>query len=127
VVFWPSMLAFIGYFAVAKRRFSRGELWILSLILPSMVLVLTRAPELRYNFGVFIAPIALLTARVMGSSPGRWRTAEQAFVLEPIPIASMLAVAMLAVSFVWDIRHSVSVDLPERLWLPRQAPSVEIK
>jgi len=125
-VFWPSILALVGYLGIAKWRFARGELWIMTLILPSMILILTRAPELRYNFGVFIAPMALLAARLAGPTASPCRVAKGFQALEPIPMASILGIAVVAFAITSDIRHSLPVGLPERVLLPRHAPTVEV-
>jgi hypothetical protein len=115
-VFWPSILCLAAYFAIARWKFSRGELWVLALIFPTGAFVLISAPELRYNFGVFVTPIALLATRI---APRLDLKKISPLFSHPALAALALTIPMAIFSVLIDLRHSTPIGITGRLLVPR--------
>ncbi len=98
-VFWPFAVTSLAYAFVARRSPSAGERWVLALIVPSVVLVFWSAPDLRFNFALFVLPIALLVMRL---APQTLPAVKGLF--QPLNICGALVVLLTAFTVVID-RH----------------------
>lgn len=123
-VFWPFVLCFTAYLAVARQAMSTGERWVLALIVPSIALVFWRAPDLRFNFGLFIIPMALLVMR-FGPRGQNSIPRSAARLASPLVTVSLLAAAQIAFAVAVDFRHDEPLTT-ERLLRPRAAPTVGV-
>jgi len=120
VVFWPFAISLGGFLWIAaRRRVSRGELWVLALIAPSLVLVFAVAPEVRYNAGLFVIPIALFMMRAVVRPRAKLMTHAKAV----LAVAAAVALVELGFSSVIELRRSGRVDVVERLLRPTGVPT----
>jgi hypothetical protein len=122
-IFWCFLVTSIAYLALAARRLSAGERWVLTLIVPSIALVLINAPDLRFNFGVFVAPGALLAMH--GAQRFGWAEGGSLPVRGAIVAALAVAMVQVAYTVVIDRAHGRGVTV-ERLILPREAPQIAV-
>jgi hypothetical protein len=123
-VFWTFVLCFTAYLAAARNVISAAERWVLGLIVPSIALVFWRAPDLRFNFGLFIIPMALL---VMRFGPRGLNSISRSAVhlASPTVVLSLLAAIQIAFAVAVDFRHEEPLTT-ERLLRPRPAPKVKV-
>ncbi len=101
-VFWPFVACAAGFLWVARRDMTRGEIWVLVLLLPSLVLLLAVTPEVRYNAGLFVIPMGLFATRLI-APPTKRIAADTAMLVG--------AAAMVAQSF----RRIVSGSIEYRI------------
>jgi hypothetical protein len=125
VVLPPFALSLIAFLAIAGTRLSRGERWILTLIAPSIVLVLVNSPDPRYNYALFIAPIGLLLGR-LGPQALTWPPKSIiAFWSDPIGSAALLAFLLVGSATAIELHHGYAIGADR--WLrPRPAPVVAV-
>jgi hypothetical protein len=124
-VFWPFVGCFAAYVAVARHAMSAGERWVLALIVPSIALVFWRAPDLRFNFGLFVTPMALLVMRIGPQGQSSIPREVGRLLASPIAVVSLLAAVQIAFAVAVDFRHG-EVLTTERLLRPRAAPRVDV-
>jgi hypothetical protein len=124
-VFWPFVLCFAAYLAVTRRAMSAGERWVLALIVPSIVLVFWRAPDLRFNFGLFVTPMALLVMRFGPQAQSSIPRGAARLLTSPIAIVALLAAIQIGFGVVVDFRHGQTLTT-ERLLRPRAAPAAGV-
>jgi hypothetical protein len=120
-VFWPFVLCFVAYLAIARKAMSAGERWVLALVVPSIALVFWRAPDLRFNFGLFVTPMALLVMRLGPQAQNGLPDRAASLLASPLAIVSLLAAVQIAFAVAVDRRHGEALTA-ERLLQPRAAP-----
>lgn len=117
-VFWPFAVSLLGFLWVARHNLRRAEIWVLGLITPSLVLLFAAVPEVRYNSGLFVIPIALLAMRLIVPPAKMVSTNTTAL----IGAAAVIAVIQVAVSGAIEYRRSSHIAIAERLIRPRAIP-----
>ena len=125
VVLVPFGVSLIAFLAIARTQMSRGECWILALIFPSIVLVFVTSPDPRYNYALFVAPVALLVGRLGPQVLARLSKTAIAFCSNPASSAAMLAVPMIASAIAIELHHGYALTTERLLW-PRAAPTVAV-
>jgi hypothetical protein len=119
-VFWPFVASLLGFLWVARHNLRRAEIWVLGLITPSLVLLFAAVPEVRYNAGLFVIPIALLAMRLIAPPAKMASTNTMAL----IGAVAVIAIVQVAVSGAIEYRRFSHIAIAERLIRPR-AISVE--
>ena len=125
VVFWPFALSFVAYLAVYGGQLVRGERWVLALIVPSMIVVFSMAPDLRFNYGLFITPVALLATRLGPTMLTRLPKRFVAVWTGPLPTVAVLAATLCVGVTAIDLRHGNPPTVERLLW-PRTVPFVPV-
>jgi hypothetical protein len=124
VVLGPFAVSTIAYLAIAGRTLNRGERWVLALILPNLALLFVSAPDPRFNYGLFVAPVALLAAR-LGPMVLARHGGGLAYGSDPIGWAALLAVPLVFSAAAIELHHGYPLNL-DRLLRPRAVPAVTV-
>jgi hypothetical protein len=125
VVLGPFVASLIAYGFVTGRNIGRGECWVFALILPSLVLMLVSAPDPRFNYGLFIVPVALLAARLGPRLLIRCPTWVISGLSNPASLAALLAAPLVLTATAVDLHHGYALGLG-RLLEPRRPPAVAV-
>jgi hypothetical protein len=125
IVLAPFVLALAGFLAIAATGLTRGERWVLALILPDIALVLATAPDLRFNYALFITPAALLMARLgpmaLPRSPKRFIVP----LANPLLPAALLGVLMVTSAVAIEAHQGLALT-PDRIVRARAAPTIAV-
>jgi len=117
-VFWPFVACLAGFLWVTRRDLNRGEIWVLALLVPSLVLLFAVAPEIRYNAGLFVIPVALFAMRLI-VPPTKTFAADAATL---VGAAAAVVIVQVTVSGAIEYRRSGHITIAERLVRPRAIP-----